>query len=791
MTVQYVGVRHHSPACARVVAHTIRERQPAWVLIEGPVDLNPRLDELRLDHELPIAIYSYLHGEGIHHSSWTPLCEYSPEWQAIRVGDEVGAEVRFIDLPAWHRSFGDYSNRYRDGADRYAEAIATLCVELRVDGLDSLWDHLFERDEPTEVIAERLATYFDELRDPKHPVSDGEAEREQYMAQCVAAAAADGSDVVVVTGGFHTTAIRELAKTAATEWPAVPEPDGATRFESYLVPFGFRRLDAFTGYQSGMPSPEWYQLLWESNPTEAPERMLRRVIAELREANVSVSAADLIAVQTMTEGLARLRGHATPTRSDVLDGLASALLKDAQHVPFPWTRRGSILAGTDPAVVVMAKTLSGSRMGRLAPETPLPPLVADVERQLAEPRLTRSFEDASPLELRLTTEGDLATSRVLHRLRVLSIPGFARTAGTDASRIVELDETWILSRPDGQLPGLIEAAAYGATLERAAASKVAEELHEVGSDTAALATVLAKAVLVGVASLTDEVLDAARQAIAAATHLGELANLLATAVSLHRHDTVLETAGNETLGGIIHAAWTRMLWLLEVTTGATDPAGIVDAIRALATAAQSGVTPPLPVDAATGTMRRLVVRREVAPELHGAAVGWLWAIASSGISPEQARAETATALAAANRPDLIGDWLSGLFALARDQVVADDLASAGAVDTADRLGSAHAGNTDANPSILELIDATVAAMDADQYLVALPSLRMAFSWFPPTEREQIGERILGRRGVKTLGRAIPKLSTDPIGVASGAALDEQVTQVLARYRLGRPTGSTE
>ncbi len=782
MTVHYVGVRHHSPACARVVAHAIRERRPAWVLIEGPVDLNPRLDELRLDHQLPIAIYSYLHGEGVHHSSWTPLCEYSPEWQAIQVGDEVGAEVRFIDLPAWHRSFGDYSNRYRDGADRYAEAIAKLCVELRVDGLDSLWDHLFERDEPIELVAERLATYFDELRDPEEPVAGGEDEREQYMAQCIAAAAADGSDVVVVTGGFHTTAIRELATTAPTEWPAVPEPDGATRFESYLVPFGFRRLDAFTGYQSGMPSPEWYQQVWESSPTEAPGLMLRRVIEELRAANVPVSAADLIAVQTMTDGLARLRGHATPTRSDLLDGLASALLKDAQHVPFPWTRRGPIQAGTDPAVVVMAKTLSGSRTGRLAPDTPLPPLVADVEQQLAEPRLAQAFEDNSSVDLRLTTEGDLVTSRVLHRLRVLSIPGFARTAGTDASRVVELDETWILSRPDNQLPALIEAAAYGATLERAAASKVAEELHEIGTNTAALATVLAKAVLIGVASLTDDVLDAAREAIQAATHLGELGNLLATAVSLHRHDTVLETAGNETLSGIIHAAWTRMLWLLEVTTGSTDPAGITDAIRALAAAAQSGVTPPLPVSDATGTMRRLLVRRDLSPELHGAAVGWLWAVAATGISPEQARAEAAAALAAANRPDLIGDWLSGLFALARDEVVADDLASVDGADTSD---------SDASPSILQLIDATVASMDADQYLVALPSLRMAFSWFPPTEREQIGERILRRRGIKTLGRAIPRLSADPMAVASGAALDEHVTQVLARFHLGRPAGSPE
>ena len=55
-----LGVRHHSPACARLVAQRIRALKPAHVLIEGPADFNARLDELALPHRLPIAIYSYL-----------------------------------------------------------------------------------------------------------------------------------------------------------------------------------------------------------------------------------------------------------------------------------------------------------------------------------------------------------------------------------------------------------------------------------------------------------------------------------------------------------------------------------------------------------------------------------------------------------------------------------------------------------------------------------------------------------------------------------------------------------
>ena len=50
----FVGVRHHSPACARLVRKVIAELRPAHVLVEGPADMNSRMDELLLDHDLPV-----------------------------------------------------------------------------------------------------------------------------------------------------------------------------------------------------------------------------------------------------------------------------------------------------------------------------------------------------------------------------------------------------------------------------------------------------------------------------------------------------------------------------------------------------------------------------------------------------------------------------------------------------------------------------------------------------------------------------------------------------------------
>lgn len=78
MTVHFIGVRHHSPACARLVRDVIHNVSPAYVLVEGSADFNDRIDELLLGHRLPIALFSFLTGPNVHRMIWAPFCDYSP-----------------------------------------------------------------------------------------------------------------------------------------------------------------------------------------------------------------------------------------------------------------------------------------------------------------------------------------------------------------------------------------------------------------------------------------------------------------------------------------------------------------------------------------------------------------------------------------------------------------------------------------------------------------------------------------------------------------------------------------
>jgi len=770
MPVTYIGVRHHSPACARLVGRTIESLRPAYVLIEGPADVNPRLDELLLGHELPIAVFSHYRDEERAHMSWAPFCDYSPEWVALTAGRSAGAEVRLIDLPAWHPALAGRRNRYADAEQRYADAAERLCRAFAVDNADALWDRLVEV-EPDDGLAERLATYFDLVRGDSTAGEDDTA-REEYMAAWVRAAVVAAGDrpVVVVTGGFHRPAVRTLAERpppadggarpaargaagngsarpdAGISWPEIPRPPDGSVAGSYLVPYSFRRLDAFSGYQSGMPSPEYYQRLWEQGAEAAADGLVEAVATRLRKRGQSVSTADLIAARTLSEGLARLRGHPHPARTDILDGLVSALVSDDLDQPLPWTRRASLAAGAHPVVAEMVAALSGERAGRLHPDTPAPPLVHDVDAELTRLGLDRT----GTVDLDLTEARDLERSQALHRLAALRVPGYARRSGPSSGADPVLDEHWELTTDDARRAALIEAGAYGGTLRDAATAVLAERIAAADAEPGRLAAVLFDAALCGITDLSGHITELIAAGIAGARELGPLGAALATVLGLWRHDRVLGTARSPMYATVIDGAVTRLLWLAEGVHGGPAPADPAR-LRAL-TATRDALLHAGEVlttgrEVALEVMARVGADRTVPPDLRGAAFGFGWSLGAPG---DPVRALRGAA-------DTLGDWLAGLFALARDEVLAG--------------GS----------GVLDALDDLIVAMP--DFLVELPALRQAFEYFPPRERELIARRLLERRDLAGSARALLRTTADPLLIAEAKTLEEKVSRMLTREGL--------
>lgn len=772
-----VGVRHHSPACARLVATRIRALRPRYVLIEGPADFNARLDELFLVHELPIAIYSYLSGEGMQRGSWTPFAEHSPEWQALTVGRACGAIVRFIDLPAWHDAMDDLPNRYADAPDVAHEARAeayeaALAERLAIDGRDALWDHLFEQGDDDEALATHLHVHFEHLRGDD-PGSPGNAARETQMAQWIAWAMARGDgDVLVVCGGYHAPALarRWCEIDASASEPVVPAPpadDIARRHGSFLVPYSFKRLDAFQGYASGMSSPLYYQWIWESGCDGAGQRLLRDIAGRLRKRNLTASTADLIALHTHAQGLALLRGHAQPLRADWLDAVAACLLKDAQDVALPWTYRGTIRAGTAPLLVEVMDVLAGDVRGRLAPSTPRPPLLDSVERELAAVEITLEGER----DIDLLAEKGRRESRVLHRLRLLGIPGIERLRGPALALAGERRERWRLGRPIEQTAALIEAGAYGATLADAARAMLETKLRDARSDIVALAQGLNEAALAGLAAVSDAVLADLSVAVAAAPRFEDVGHALSVLYPLYRHGDAVDVAGAPLLAVVIAAAYDRALWLYEPAAAIAAAEAFAhlraivalrDLVRGHAADRQEGDDGlDLELARALAVFARKARDATAAPLSRGAALGALVSL------PQLADAATAAfdtgaalALLGTQPPEALGDALSGLLALAREQIAED-------------------------PLFVRGVDALIGAFDDADFVQALPALRAAFAWLPARERGRLASAVLRLHQAahlpqSALTAALPS-DMDAQSIARATRLERAVWENLQRW----------
>jgi hypothetical protein len=768
--VEIVGIRHHSPACSRLVAHVIARARPKLVLVEGPLDMNERIDELLLPHEMPIALFSYRQNpDGSSRGTWTPFCDFSPELVAMKKAKEVGAVAKFMDLPAWDDAFEGVENRF--GTRRHSDAVGEIADSLGFEDTDALWDHLFEQPKSEAALESELSRYFDVLR-ADEPAGARDAPREKVMAEHIAAAARDVGEndaIVVVCGGFHKPALERESRGAKAEWPGVPAlPDGA-RAGSYFVPYSLRRLDSFAGYASGMPSPGFYQAVWEEGPERAAEKMLFFAIQHLRKKKQRVSPADAIAASSLAHGLRAIRAHEVLARIDVLDGLAGALVKEALDAPLPWTRRGVLARHTDALLVELVSAFSGQKIGVLAKGTPAPPLVHDAFDELG--RVGVSAErSAKKVTAKMTEPEGIARSHVLHRFRVLEIPGFQRTRAPSFTRQkTELTEEWSVERVLETDPALVEAAAYGGSLLAAARAKL-EERTRGQADVARIADALYDAALCGIAALASRWLSELSARIAHEPSLAALGAATAKLLHLYRDDIFEEMRASPELGRVLAALWNRGLWLFEGMRGENAP--FVDAevyaVRALRDLLRHG---PPEVKAERGRGHAVCTRRVTddgaPPALRGAALGMKWSTTdpapsaehgSGGLGEDEERA--VAALRAAWRPEVAGDYLAGLFVLAREEVAR-------------------------SKSLLAAIDAALASMLREDFFVALPSMRLAFSFFPPQEKLRIAEALLARDGAGPHhATALLHLDVSAADIQRGARIDRAAADLAKRFGLG-------
>ena len=353
--------------------------------------MNGRLDELLLGHELPVALFSYYQSEGRAHASWTPFCGTRPSGSRSPPPGRSAPRAWFIDLPAWSGPSPGCATATPTtpgpprGRVRPRPLPAVPGRRLR----HPLGPPLRAADAPPELAA-RLAEYFAGERG-EEPPDERDGPREAFMARWIGWASPTRSGTAATWWPSAAASTRRPSSSQGPgpqgddePFPAPPRAAGGRPAGSYLVPYSFQRLDSFAGYESGMPSPAFYDALWEEGPEAGAALLLRRAVERLRARRQPVSAADLIAARPWpraSPGCAATARPPAPTCSTASPARSSRTDLDA---PLPWSYRGTLRPRTDPLLVEVMAAFSGETTGRLAPAAPRPPLVAEAESRLAE-----------------------------------------------------------------------------------------------------------------------------------------------------------------------------------------------------------------------------------------------------------------------------------------------------------------------------------------------------------------------------------------------------------------------
>lgn len=802
--IYFAPVRHHSPACALALQALIREVQPAAVLIEGPDDFDELLP-LLLDPETrpPVAVLCQaapvkpamddVSPLSDVRSVFFPFCDYSPEWVALQAGKEASAQIAFIDqrwhmAPRWDEMDAEARSLMSESYLAHSAYLKALAARSGCRDQDELWDHLFElrpaaglRDWRT-LFADVFA-YCAMARADYEPAvleAEGSLSRERHMAGHLRTWRKKVTGpIVVVTGGFHTIALQQMlhaAESAPVASSASVVAPVDQQLGNWLIRYSFDRLDALNGYSAGMPSPAYYQWVWDSaNASPAGPALqeiavdcLARLGRHSRELGLAnqISTSDAQAAALQASRLADLRGHAGPGRQDVLDAVRSCFIK------------GAIDDGNSGMAGDIRRFLGGSRLGDIPPSAGSPPLLEDA-RRIAR-RMGIRLDDSLPRTVRLDIyrkEKHRARSRFLHMMSYLgaglaqwrSGPDFM--AGTSLELLIE---EWQVGWNPLVEARLIELSPLGAALADAAMARLRQEEAALAGQgnarsSAHAVSLLTRACVIGL----HERLPALLATLA--EHLEEDANPASVIACGHR--LLVLWRAREPLGVQEHPqlrelllrALSSALYLLPQLAEVKED-GEAAAIQSMLSlrALHDALLPMLADEDAAemalwpAQLESIVAKPDAAAGVRCAAAAHLFIGGTWGEDKLACMLTTCFGIGAVANDAVRG--LKGLLSAAPELLVTQT-------------------------ALRHDINAILASWDEHTFIGFLPDLRQAFAQLKPQETARLAEALAGMSAGEQLSLAETHYTASEADMMAGAALQAALNECLQRDSLQHWSGN--
>jgi hypothetical protein len=724
MAVTVFGIRHHGPGCARSLRKALDESRPDLVVLEGPPEAQDLLSWV--SHEgtkPPVAILVYPADEP-RRAVYFPLAVFSPEWQALTWAASSAVPVRFMDLPQSHQLA--IEKPARGGELETEETLVELAVESpepqpavvpanprwRVDPLAILaeaagyqdhelwWEDQIERRTDASQLFAAIHEAMVAVRAEFPEVQPRDLLREAYMRKTLRAVIKEGfENVAVICGAWHAPVLDAEALAGKLTGCKIKDDNerltGLPKLKTTatLIPWTYSRLTYRSGYGAGVPSPGWYAHIWNAND-EAPTRWLATAARLLRSKDLDASSASVIEARRLAEALAAMREIRSPGLAELNEAILTVFCH-GESTPLGLIRSGLEI---------------GDVMGEVPHDAPTVPLAQDLARQQTSLRLKPSTE-VKRLDLDLRKDGDLARSRLLHRLAVLGITwGRHEHSGGKTSTFHEL---WVLEWLPEFAVAVIEANIWGNTVELAATAKLVHAAAT-GTDLAAVTSLLESSIQAGLPGAVDPLLARIQEMAALGADVRHLLDAVLPLARVIRYGDVRGTAAAH-VEPIVEGMLERALVGLAAACSALDDdaaARMVESMGRAAEALQILNRDDLHQEW-RGCLERLIHK-----VIHQHVAGWACRLLSdSGAIPAEELYRLARlALSPVNPPAQCAAWATGLLRGSGMALLHQD-------------------------ALWQVFDRWLAELSGAVFLEMLPLLRRAFADFTGPERRQMGEKV--------------------------------------------------
>ena len=780
--IVYFPIRHHSPVCAWHLEKTIKEYRPDCILVEGPENANDLVPILTApDTEAPVALYYACRDEGKHLSDeeepgfwrcYYPFLDTSPELVALRMARQRGIPGKFIDL-----SYGDillatkedrglrtHEEKLSYASDRYLAANRfqeSLCEKAGVRSFEEFWEKYFEIGGMelstarfvglmhTYCVLSRENTPETELRE------DGCYAREAHMALRIREAAKIYRRILVVAGGFHIAGLLHPKQ----EPPSLSKHPKLIQ-SVYPMRYSMTAADALSGYASGMPSPGFYQAVWEAlhgeNPQEAWETVvldcLVRTGRKLRAKGDTISSYDESCALAQARGLAALREKARPGLYELQDAVLSAFVKGEAD-----------LAGLEPMRILRELT-TGKKLGTLTEGTLVPPLTKDFEAQCARFRLKLDALTKQDATLSILSEPKhREASRFFHQADFLECEFAARKRGPDLLSGKDrnlIREIWEYRWSATVEAALIEHAVSGGTVREACVTELRSRFASANRSEEG-AELLLRAFLMGIADENGVLRARLDTLLLGDGDFGSLCRACGHLYQLHQWKGQYGESDSFDDEALLNRVFDRVVGLLPAMH-TVDDRGVEEVQQSALLLYQLTLRPEFAEkrERLREALEELVGRTPIHPGLHGAVLGLLYGMDQSwkghidGVVRGYLRGVRPMMLQSAQ-------LLQGLFCTARDLLLTDG-------------------------EFLKQIDELLCELEDDDFTAMLPQLRLAFSYFLPRETDRLAKAAAACHGRKAAD--VKGLAVDAAAYSRAEALDAWAAARLDDWEGGGPDG---